>query len=69
MEGRYDNDGGPVVAARAVPDAWFEERDFRGRPQYVHLDGKRTMRQRPTQGKVYSLLSHPYGMFGPEMAQ
>ena len=51
--------------AAAVPDAWFEERDAHGRTLYIHLDGKRTTRERPTEGKVYGFLS--YGMFGPEL--
>ena len=51
--------------AAAVPDAWFEERDAHGHALYIHLDGKRTTRERPTKGKVYGMLS--YGMFGPEL--
>ena len=55
----------PAGRAAAVPDAWFEERDAHGRTLYIHLDGKRTTRERPTEGKVYGFLS--YGMFGPEL--
>lgn len=51
--------------AAAVPDAWFEERDTYGHALFIHLDGKRTTRERPTKGKVYGMLS--YGMFGPEL--
>jgi hypothetical protein len=52
-------------AEAAVPDAWFEERDTYGHALFIHLDGKRTTRERPTKGKVYGMLS--YGMFGPEL--
>lgn len=54
-----------AAVAAVVPDAWFEERDAQGHSRYIHLDGKRTTRQRPTQGKVYGVLS--YGMFGPDL--
>jgi len=49
---------GEGAATSPMPDAWFEERDRRGRPVYVHLDGRRTSGTRPTQGNVYGLLSY-----------
>jgi hypothetical protein len=47
-----------AAAAPAMPDVWFEERDPKGRTIFIHIDGKQTSRHRPTQGKVYGLLSY-----------
>lgn len=39
-------------------DAWFEQRDHNGRTVFVHLDGRRSTRQRPQGGGVFNLLSY-----------
>lgn len=60
LSGAPATSGGRAGGHAPAANAWFEERDPEGRPVYVHLDGRRSQRERPAfgEGDVFGPLSY-----------